>query len=111
MNSKEKLIIQQLLKIANNQQKMLIKLAQTVEDPMLAYLRRAGTEAAGNSGLPIASIWVSPSGNGSYTVTVNGAAKGNIVRQKYIDTLKRQISTQKPDQPELSNNLAIIFAD
>ena len=111
MNNKEKLIIQKLFKIAQNQQKVLTKLAQTTEDPILDYLKRAGTEAAANSGLTISSIWAVHSGNGSYTITVNGAAKGNAVRQKYMDILRKQIATQKPNQPELLDNLAIIFAD
>lgn len=121
--SKETLIIKKLLKIAQSQQKILAKLAQTIQDPNVEYLKRAAGDALMNSGINAHYFVTSkagtsidtPSGNKAetateYTVTVSGAPSDNALRQKFMDTLKTQIKTQKPNQPELAN-LSILFSD
>lgn len=120
--NKEELIIRKLLKVVANQQKILTKLAQTA-DPNIKYLTDAAQVASMNSGLNATHVTVTSTGGGSgqastgtvigqgYMVTVGGAPKNNQLRQKFMDTLKRQVATQKPDQPDLASNLSIIFSD
>jgi len=121
--NKETLIIKKLLKIAKSQQTILAKLAQVAQDLNVEYLKRAVGDALMNSGInahyyvtskPGAAV-DTPSGSKAqtateYTVTVSGAPADNTLRQKFMDTLKTQIKTQKPNQPELTN-LSILFSD
>src|ERR1700722_15866235 len=71
--NKDTLIIQKLIKIAENQQKILERLAQT-QDPNVEYLRRAVQVAGINlTPKPLAlSAFVSPKQGGGYTVMVDG---------------------------------------
>ena len=118
MNDNEKNILNKLLRIASNQQKILTKLAQQ-QDPNVAYLKSAAQITAPNSGFNATSVEVTPNpgGGGSdpsvtiasgYTVKVGGAPPNEEVRQKFIRQLKGMVSTQKPNQPELSN-LSVVF--
>jgi hypothetical protein len=123
MNSKEKTIIQKLVKIAKKQQDILQKLAQGL-DPNVEYLRKAAQVAAMNVGFAATSIDVKHDKGGglgstpgssslvvaapNYSVFVKGAPRDNKIRQKYIDTLKAQVQSQKPD---LGATLSITFTD
>ena len=102
----EKLILDKLIKIANNQQKILAKLAQAV-DPNLDYLKRAAQVAALNSGFSVTNVEVSGT-SAKYNIIVSGAPKDNKTRQKFLDTLIKQVNSQKP---ELANVLAISLKD
>jgi len=124
--TKEELIIKKLIKIAHNQQKILSKLAQA-NDPNVVYLKDAAQQAAVNSGFNTTTVNVIPLKGSSnpgridptnlvvaapgYTVTVGGAPQNNQIRQKYLDVLRKQVATQKPDQPDLVKNLSITFSD
>ncbi len=124
MNDKEKIILGKLLKIAANQQKILTRLAQ--QDPNISYLKQAAMVTAANSGFNATHVEVtanpgttiedpvpnpaSTTVEGGYTVKIAGAPKQNELREKFIRQLKTMVSTQKPDQPELSN-LSVIFTD
>jgi hypothetical protein len=124
MDSQDKLIIKKLLKIAQNQQKILGKLAQAV-DPNVEYLKQVANQVGANLGLAITTVEVyrnaghssSPgSGDGSiivmptsYIVNVGGVPNKVPVRQKYSDTFRTQVSAQKADQPDLAKNLSIMF--
>jgi hypothetical protein len=120
MNSKDASIIQRLVKIAKTQQKILVLLAQSNEDK--EYLVRAAQTAAANTGFNASGVVVTYQGGsqtppgpdgitvkseGSWMVSLSGAPKDNKLRQKYIDTLKRQVAAQKPDFGPVS----IMFAD
>lgn len=120
MHPKEKIIIQKLLKIANNQQKILQKLAQQ-QDINVEYLRRAAQESASNTGFAPTFVDVTktqgsqspaPGSNSMitvepvYVVTIHGSPKENNMRQKYVNTFKAQVRTQKP---ELEKNLSIML--
>lgn len=119
MNSKDLSILQRLVKIARNQQKIIERLAQAAGDQ--EYLVRTAQVAAANSGLQASNFSVTfQKGSteppvdgittkiaGTWTVTLSGASKDNKLRQKFMDTLKTQVATQKPDFGPVS----IIFAD
>lgn len=118
----EKTIIQKLAKVLANQQKILVRLAQATEDQS-QYLRNAAQVAAVNTGFQATHVDVvrkeghtgSPAGGTEvvkvepgYIVTVGGVPKDNAVRQKYINTFKTQVQTQKPG---LEANLSILLED
>jgi hypothetical protein len=121
MKSKEALIIQRLVKIANNQQEILKRLAQANEDK--DYLVRvAQTAAANTAGFTASNFTVTYQGGsqtppnsdgttakieGGWTVSLSGAPKDNKLRQKYIDTFRTQVANQRPDLEPIS----IVFAD
>lgn len=117
MNNKEKIILSKLLKIASNQQKILERLAQG-QDPNVAYLKSAAQITAANSGFNASQVDVTATPGsetgagvqvmGGYTVKVSGAPQDNVTREKFIRQLKTMVSTQKPDQPELSN-ISVVF--
>jgi hypothetical protein len=124
MDSKK--IITKLIKIANNQQKIIEKLAQQVADPNVEYLRRAVQQACANSGFKARTFNVTTTGGGSgtpdlnhpvtttpigYIVSMEGSPKDNALRQHFVDVLKKQVSTQKADQPDLVDNLTVLFQD
>lgn len=115
----QKLIISKLLKLAGDQQKVIQKLAQlvqNVQDPNVAYLQRAWQTATVNSGVPQVStpeVTTNPGstqGNvqvgGTYTINATGIPQNNTLRQKLIDTFKTQVKTQKPD---LDGKVSIMF--
>ena len=108
MNSNK--IIAKLIKIANNQQKIIEKLAQ-IADPNIDYLRSAAETAAVNANFKASHYQVMAGPSGSYVVSVQGAPKNNNQRQNFINVLKRQVATQKPDQPDLAANLSVTFND
>jgi len=120
MNSKEKLIIQKLLAIAEKQQKVLTKLAQAGEDVEAnkAYLKQAWQTAGLNTG--ISEMWTptvefTPGGpsstdpgvtlDGNYVVT---GAVPVTQREKFLRTFKAQVASQKPD---LDGKVSTIFKD
>ena len=114
----EKEILSKLLKIASNQQKILVRLAQT-QDPNIAYLKSAAQITAANSGFNASSVEVTanPGGAssdpsvqtlGGYTIKVSGAPPKNDVRDKFTRQLRAMVASQKPDQAELAN-LSVFF--
>lgn len=122
MNSK--VILQKLFDIASKQQKVLTKLAQAAQDPIVDYLKQAAQVAASNSGFTATEVIVdsSPGTSGTlpgssdlittdkgYRITIGGSPPDNKVRQKFIDTLKRQCATQHPGA-DWVNNLSITFS-
>lgn len=111
MNNKEKIILSKLLKIASNQQKILERLTQE-QDPNIVYLKSAAQITAANNGFNASQVDVTADIQvmGGYTVKVAGAPKDNVTREKFIRQLKTMVSTQKPDQPELSN-IFVVFTD
>lgn len=111
----EKLVIKQLLKIATKQQEIIAKLAQA-QDPNVEYLRRVAVVAGANLNVNVTESHVVPLEGGNtgtsalpngYTLHVKGVPSN--LREKYIATVKAQVKAQKPDQPNLSDNLSIIF--
>lgn len=112
----QKLIIAKLLKIAENQQKVIQKLAQSLQDPNVAYLQRAWQTATVNSGVPQSAtpeVTVNPGsfqGNiqvgETYTVNATGVPQSNVLRQKLIDTFKTQVKAQKPN---LDGKVSVMF--
>ncbi len=124
MNKKEELIINKLFKIASNQQKILSKFAQLSNkaSPEEAYLYRAVQTAGANIGLTLTKINVSSSPEAmlstplsnpdvttvpkTYTVHVGGVPKDK--RQKFNDTFRNQVRSQKP---ELDKSLSVFFDD
>lgn len=124
MNSKK--VLEQLVKIANNQQAIINKLAAYTDpgkshgapqiDPNIAYLKGAAQVSASNSGFNATDVNVEHFGaashdnvieKGNYVVKVSGAPQNNQIRQKFLTTFKTQVQTQKP---ELSDNLSVILA-
>jgi hypothetical protein len=115
MSDKETQVIQKLIKIMSNQQKILTKLAQQ-QDPHIQYLREAAQVAGANSQPPmsvIADVTVNPgfqhdnvSAPETYTTKVSGVPEDNKAKQSFMDTFKRQIKSQKPD---LDGRVSIIF--
>jgi hypothetical protein len=115
MSDKETKVIQKLIKILGNQQRILTKLAQA-QDPAIQYLREAAQVAGANSQPPmsvIANVTANPGsqeGNvtveGSYTASITGVPEDNKAKQSFMDTFKRQIKAQKP---ELDGRVSIIF--
>jgi hypothetical protein len=115
--NKEKLIIAKLLKIAQNQQKLITRLAQA-QDTNVEYLRRVAVIAGTNIGATVTESTVVPMQSSTtdnvsiptgYVLSVLGVPVQ--LRQKYIDTVKSQVKAQKPEQPELADNLTINFRD
>lgn len=119
--SNEKEIIKKLLTIANNQQKIIRKIAATVglpsTDPMLDYLERAVDTAATNAGIPFpvgAEVESTPGSmrdnikiEGTYRVSVRGFDKADEkTKQKFLQTYLNQVKTQKP---ELANRVGVFF--
>lgn len=119
MNNKD--ILNKLLTIASNQQKILSKIAQLSNkaSPEEAYLYRATQQAGANIGLTLTKVNVSSSPEStlsgtpstitipkSYSVHVGGVPKDK--RQKFNDTLRNQVNAQKP---ELGKSLSIFFDD
>lgn len=120
---KEELVIRKLLRIASNQQKILAKLAQVVAEDYSDYLKGVAQVAAANAGFQATDVHVtrteghtgSTAGSTDtvvvepgYIVTVKGAPKDNATREKYLNTFKTQVKTQKPG---LEANLSIILED
>jgi hypothetical protein len=119
MNSKEKQIISKLLKIAENQQKILSKLAQVSQEDVegnKTYLKSTWQTAGLNSGItamkdPYVQYTpgtTDPSGTitgSNYTLT--GEIPVNK-REQFLNTFKTQIKTQKPD---LEGKVSTIFKD
>lgn len=95
MNQKEANIIAKLIKIAENQQKIIQKLAQEV-DPMVAYLGRAAATAIANA-MTSGSPTVNADGSGNYTVIMANTPEDNEIRTKVKDQFYRMIETQKPE--------------
>jgi len=98
----DKVIIAKLIRIANNQQKIIEKLAQQVADPNIQYLtNQVVTAIANTSGFrpkDMHNAFYIDSSNGRYVVTFNaGAPTDEKLRALFFDNLKRQISAQKPD--------------
>lgn len=116
MNSKDKLIISKLVKLARNQQKILEKLAQMTPDPNIEYLKNAWTTAAVNSGVTTVAtpeVEFTPGKDQdnvqigeTYTIYADGIPSDNELRKKLMDTFKTQVKSQKPD---LDGKLGIIF--
>lgn len=119
MDSKK--VIAKLIKIAQNQQKIIEKLAQQ-SDPNIDYLRSAVQVAVVNTGFKARTFYVTTKGGGAvppgnkmtsspvgYIVSMEGSPENNNLRQRFVDVLKKQIATQKPDQPELVDNLSVLF--
>jgi hypothetical protein len=126
MGSKE--ILNKLIKIANNQQKIIEKLAQKSHGNLPnqfpsnsdneLYLRRAIPVAMANTGLKSVHFSVNEQLGGmkngvsipnTYIINIMGAQPDNTIRQNFINVLKKQVSLQKSDQPDLAENLSIIF--
>jgi DNA repair exonuclease SbcCD ATPase subunit len=109
-----------LVKIARNQQQMIEKVAGGLlreretrsTDPNEDYIRRSVQSAAVNAHLKMVGYQVAvAAAQGAnipvgYVVSVSGATNNNAVRQAFIDALKKQVATQKP---ELVANLSIVF--
>lgn len=119
MNNKEKLVISKLLKIAENQQKIIQRLAQTVAenpsgdlasspqgDPTIAYLMGAIPVAAANAGINNVVVTKvdkhksAPTGSGAvmadtYTAQIQGITgkQGDLFKQMW----DKQLAAQKPD--------------
>lgn len=115
MSDKETQVIQKLIKIMSNQQKILSKLAQA-QDPAIQYLRDTAQVAGVNSQPPmsvIANVTTNPGSQQgdvtieqTYTASITGVPEDNRAKQSFMDTFKRQIKTQKP---ELDGRVSIIF--
>ena len=111
--------IEALIKITANQQKIIEKLAQApaanLQDPNVKYLQQAFQVAALNSGIAQISTPTvvlnagSTVGNvkvdATYTITVAGIP--SAMRQKVLDTFKRQVKTQ---HPALDGKTSVVFA-
>jgi hypothetical protein len=119
VNNKEKLVISKLLKIAENQQKIIMKLAQGVTenpsegapaspqtDPNIAYLMGAIPVAAANAGINNVVVTKvdkhdsAPTDTGAvmsdtYTAQIQGITgkQGDLFKQ----TWDKQLAAQKPD--------------
>ena len=117
--NKEELIIAKLVKVMANQQKILTKLAQVAHDPNVLYFKDAARTSAVNTGFGATAVDVKPlEGNQGragapiiepgYIVSVFGCPKEDKVRQKFVDTFKREVATEKPN---LVQNLSITFGD
>jgi hypothetical protein len=121
MNEKE--IITKLLAIATKQQKVIHRLAQAAplamvgSDPNEDYLRRAVDAAATNAGVktPVSAFVKANASSqagattteATYTVMVSGMSQvDNALKQKFIDTYKNQIKSQKPD---LDGKVSVLF--
>lgn len=122
--SNEKEIIEKLLAIAKNQQKVIYKLAQaqglaTVPvDPNLAYLKGAVDAAVTNAGVKVPYSAYVKANTGSvqngaaidetYTVTISGMNKvDEKTKESFLNTYKNQIKAQRP---ELDGKVSILFA-
>jgi hypothetical protein len=120
-----KKVLEQLVKIAQNQQAIITKLAAHTDtgkagnpapaNPNIGYLKGAAQVSASNSGFNATNVEVEYYGaashdniveKGNYVVKVSGAPQNNQIRQKFLTTFKTQIQTQKP---ELSDNVSIML--
>lgn len=116
MDTKDKLIIEKLFKMAEARQKILNKLAQTIQDPNIVYLQQAWQVAAVNSGIPQVSsptITATPGSeeantqiSGIYTIAAKDIPPKNDLRQKLLNVFKTQLKAQKPD---LEDKVSVIF--
>jgi hypothetical protein len=104
MSQKETDIIAKLVRIANNQQKIIQKLAQQA-DPLVAYLNRAASTAIANSS-GHGTVSVNADGSGNYTVQISGSPEDNAVKQNLIDQFYKMIESQKP---ELVGKVNLLF--
>ena len=114
---KETLIIQKLLKIADNQQKILQRLAQA-QDTNVDYLHRAVQTAGVNMSQPLSlTAFVTPK-DGGYTVTVDGfpavsegdpkdVQRDNAVKTSFKKNFDNQLQAQQ--KGELLNSLALVY--
>lgn len=121
MSSKDQLILEKLLKLAEKQQKVLTKLAQAVQEDIEAnkqWLSSAWNIAAVNSGVVGSSpesIEYVPGGTDpnkpnvtiSSTYTVTGVVPVNA-REQFKRNFERHIATAKP---ELDGRVGMIFKD
>lgn len=121
--NKEEFIIRKLISVVSNQQRILTKLAQAMEDPNSQYLKGAAQQAAANTGFTATDVQVLKNSGVSgtvpgssnlintednYLVHFKGAPKDNKMRQKFVNVFKTQIRTQKP---ELEAKVSITFDD
>lgn len=108
----DKKIIEKLLKIASNQQKIIEKLAQaiqpTVVDPLALYLKKGLAQVAGlNMGLNDVNVLeVDKTPEGTYMMHITGVPVPK--RQNFVQVMMKQLTTQKP---ELEGKVGYIFAD
>lgn len=104
----EKAVLEKLVKIAVNQQKIIRRLAQLTDDNV-AYLQRAAQVAAVNSGIKELTIpkdvAVTLGQDGIYSVnaTVPAGTQQDAITT-FIRQFKSQIASQKPD---LANRVKI----
>jgi hypothetical protein len=121
MDSKDKAIIEKLFKVAQKQQDILVKIAQTIQEDVESnkkYLSNAWMTAALNSGIPgisPESIDYTPGGPDSNnpnivissTYTVTGVIPA-LSRELFKTNFEKQIASQKP---ELDGRVGMIFKD
>ncbi len=102
----EKAILEKLVKIAANQQKILQRLAQQA-DETVTYLQRSAQVAAANSGISLTipqDVQVTASGGGYRVVVSLPANTQPAVKDKFVMQFTNQIKAQKPD---LANKVQI----
>lgn len=100
--NKEELIIQKLIKIVANQQKILQKLADYTEPPTekrdenIDYITHNLVPiVASNLGLKGVSVAVDTPQPGTYHALISGVPTNR--RQQFTDAMIRQINAQKPE--------------
>lgn len=123
MNNKEKLVISKLLKIAENQQKIITKLAQTVEghDPVIDYINnRLVAVIAANLGLQgvtaetaiISGLPANADTDGSYHQQESPHYNTHVAgvpepkRPEFSQAFMKQLSIQKPN---LTDKVSLFF--
>ena len=107
MSKKESEIISKLIKIANQQQTIILELAKKaqLQDPNVGYLNRAANLAAMNNNAQ-GKVVVNSDGDGNYTVQISGITEDNALKQKIIDDFYHSIDSQKP---ELTGKVNLLF--
>lgn len=107
MSKKESAIVDKLVKIANQQQKIIVELVKKAQehDLNMQYLNRAANIAAMNNGVQ-GTVVVNNDGNGNYTVQLGGITEDNVLKQKIIDDFYHSVDSQKP---ELTGKVNLLF--
>src|SRR5271163_3828340 len=114
MSDREMQVIQKLISIFGNQQKILTKLAQA-QDTLIEYLVGAA-RVAGMNLSPSTSVQADVSvipGSGKddvtetkYAAKISGLPHDNKIKTSFMNNFKAQINAQKP---ELNGKVDIIF--
>lgn len=119
MTPKEKLLAQKLLKIAQNQQAVLEKLAQQVQNSSVEYLRNVAQVAGVNANPPVSlNATVMPKDGGGYTITLDGfppvkqndpkdVQRDNSLKMSVKKNFDNQLQAQ--GRGDLLNSIALIY--